>query len=220
MRCPHCGIGIHEDWSVCTIVKRDRQEWQACYRQCPECEKYIIRLDGFIYSKLGKSSQRIIDKFSRLVYPKTPARGPIPKEVPREFSGDYNEACLVLADSPKASAALSRRCLQRLLVEKEKAKGKLLAEDIDRVLQSKHLPSYIANDLDAVRNVGNFAAHPIKNEHTGEIVDVEPGEAGWQLEILEQLFDFYFVQPAKSAQRQKELNEKLKSAGKKSMKIP
>ena len=28
---------------------------------------------------------------------------------------DYKEACLVLSDSPKASAALSRRCLQNLL---------------------------------------------------------------------------------------------------------
>ena len=142
------------------------------------------------------------------------------KEVPPEFSEDYNEACLVLADSPKASAALSRRCLQHLFVEKERTEGKFLAKDIDKVLKSGTLPSYIADNLDAVRNVGNFAAHPTKNEHTGEIVNVESGEAEWQLEILEQLFDFYFVQPAKSTQRRNELNKKLKAAGKKSMKAP
>jgi hypothetical protein len=33
--------------------------------------------------------------------------------------------------------------------------------------------------LDAIRTIGNFAAHPIKSTSSGEIVDVEPGEAEW-----------------------------------------
>ena len=76
------------------------------------------------------------------------------------------------------------------------------------------LPSYIAEDLHAVRTIGNFAAHPIKSTSTGEIVDVEPGEAEWNIEVLESLFDFYFVQPALSTMRKAGLNQKLKEAGK------
>jgi len=41
------------------------------------------------------------------------------------------------------------------------------------------LPGHLAEDLDAIRNVGNFAAHPMKSTHTGDIVEVEPQEAEW-----------------------------------------
>jgi len=153
-----------------------------------------------------------------LVRPKTISRAPLPPEVPPEFANDYNEACLVLADSPKASAALSRRCLQNLLREKAKTTKKDLFDQIQEVIDSKKLPSYLSEDLDAVRNIGNFGAHPIKSKKTGEIIEVEPGEAEWNLNILEQLFDFYFVQPEISRKKRESLNKKLKDVGKPQMK--
>ena len=64
----------------------------------------------------------------QLIRPKAISRVPLPPEVPQEFAGDYKEACLVLADSPKASAALSRRCLQNLLREKSGTTKKDLAD--------------------------------------------------------------------------------------------
>jgi Domain of unknown function (DUF4145) len=87
-----------------------------------------------------------------------------------------------------ASAALSRRCLQHLLREQANIKPADLANEIQQVLDSKTLPSYLAEALDALRNIGNFAAHLIKSKSTGEIVDVEPGEAEWLLDTLEGLF--------------------------------
>jgi hypothetical protein len=54
----------------------------------------------------------------------------------------------------------------------------------------------------------------MKSTNTGEIVDVEPGEAEWNLDVLDSLFDFYFVQPAISAARKAAVNAKLKEAGK------
>ena len=89
-----------------------------------------------------------------------------------------------------------------------------LYDEIGEVLDSNQLPTWLADDLDAVRNVGNFAAHPIKSKNTGEIVDVEPGEAEWLLDVLEGLFDFYFVAPAKAAARRSALDAKLGEAGK------
>jgi hypothetical protein len=74
-------------------------------------------------------------------------------------------------------------------------------------------------DLDAVRVVGNFAAHPIKSTNTGEVVDVEPGEAEWVIEVIESLFDFYFTLPVKAEERRKALNAKLEEAGKPELKI-
>ena len=76
----------------------------------------------------------------------------------------------------------------------------------------------MSSAIDAVRNIGNFAAHPIKDTNTGEIVEVEPGEAEWLLDVLEGLFDFYFVQPAELRRKREALNEKLEAAGKPPMK--
>jgi hypothetical protein len=70
-----------------------------------------------------------IERSFRLVHPKAISRPLIPREVPKEFAMDYSEACLVLRDSEKASAALSRRCLQHLLGERPAVKpGNLVVE--------------------------------------------------------------------------------------------
>lgn len=151
---------------------------------------------------------------SMLVWPKGVSRAPIPPEVPPGIAGDYEEACLVLSDSPKASAALSRRCLQAILRDKAGTTKKDLNDQIEEVIQAAKIPTHIADGLHAVRNIGNFAAHPMKSTTTGVIIDVEPGEAEWNLDVLELLFDFYFVQPAVAAKRKAELNKKLKAAGK------
>ena len=70
----------------------------------------------------------------------------------------------------------------------------------------------------AIRNIGNFGAHPVKDANTGEIVDVEPGEAEWLLDVLESLFDSAFVQPKRLEEREQKLNDKLQQIGKPPMK--
>jgi hypothetical protein len=62
-----------------------------------------------------------------------------------------------------------------------------LNDQIDEVLPP--LPGYLSESVDAIRVVGNFAAHPSKSEHTGEIADVEDGEAEWLLYTLKGLLD-------------------------------
>ena len=82
------------------------------------------------------------------------------------------------------------------------------------------LPTYLAEMIDGVRVIGNFAAHPIKDTNTGEIVEVEPGEAEHNLDTLEEVFDFYFVKPAVAKRKRDAINQKLKDAGKPPMKEP
>jgi len=218
MQCPHCLKHFHESWTY-TPIRQDKDGlWGTGNTVCAACGRIIVTLGEVFqqhpsvgYSPHGKHT---------LVYPKGTSRSPIPSEVPPEFVTDYREACLVMPDSEKASAALSRRCLQYLLREKAGIKKGDLANEIQQVLDSKQLPGYLAEDLDAIRNVGNFASHPIKSTHTGEIVDVEPQEAEWLLNLLEGLFDFYFVQPARAKAKRDALNAKLQSAGKPPMKKP
>lgn len=152
------------------------------------------------------------------VWPKGISRAPVPKEVPPEIVEDYKEACLVLSDSPKASAALSRRCLQNLLRTAAGVKHGDLNSEIQQVLDAGKLPAQIAENIDAVRHIGNFASHPNKSNSTGEVVPVEPHEAEWNLDVLESLFDFYFVQPARAKARRDALNKKLADAGKPALK--
>ena len=114
---------------------------------------------------------------------------------------------------------LSRRCHEYLLRERKVSAEDSLDRAIDDALAT-HLPSDIGENLDTVWNIGNFAAHPQKSVSSGEILDVELSEAEWNLEVLESLFDYYYVQPAKSAKRREALDEKLAKAGKKPMKKP
>ena len=109
---------------------------------------------------------------------------------------------------------MSRRLLQHIIHDKAGIKKKDLAQEIAELIASGKLPTYLAEAIDSVRNVGNFAAHPIKSTNTGEIVDVEPGEAEWLLDTIEGLFDFYFVQPELLRRKRAALDAKLKDAGK------
>ena len=93
-----------------------------------------------------------------------------------------------------------------------------MSAEIQEVIDTGKLPSHIAESIDAIRNTGNFAAHPAKSTSTGEIIEVEPGEAEWNLDVLESLFDYYYVQLAVIKRKRDALNAKLKEAGKPPMK--
>jgi Domain of unknown function (DUF4145) len=108
--------------------------------------------------------------------------------------------------------------LQSVLRDEFKIKHASLAQEIEEFIQRKDVPSYLTEAVDAVRNIGNFAAHPLKDTNTGEMVEVEPGEAEWLLEVNESLFDFAFVQPKRLEERKKNLNAKLSAMGKPAMK--
>ena len=76
------------------------------------------------------------------------------------------------------------------------------------------LPTALHEMIDAIRNVGNFGAHRITDKTTLQVIDVEPHEAEFCLDIIEGLFDHYYVKPALTEQRMTELNKKLTAAGK------
>jgi hypothetical protein len=153
-----------------------------------------------------------------LVWPKGSSRLPCPQEVPAKFADDYKEACVVFPESAKSAAALGRRCLQNLLRDEAKVRPGNLADEIQQVIDSGKLPADLTDSIDAIRNIGNFAAHPLKSQQTGQILDVEAGEAEWILDVLESLFEFYFVRPAALQRCKAALNQKLQEAGKPPMK--
>jgi hypothetical protein len=115
--------------------------------------------------------------------------------------------------SQRAAAALARRCLQTVLIDAGGAKENAnLDKQIDHVLSK--LPPHLADNVDAIRVVGNFAAHPIKGDDPGVLVDVEEDEVDWILSVLRELFAFYYVGPARAEAHRERLNKKLADAGK------
>ena len=102
MKCPHCLVDIHPK------IEEGGLGYDADYRfkykkyDCSKCGKASFELE------LGNKLDGHVIK-THLVYPKGVNRDPCPIEVPDKLREDYYEACLVLPDSPKASAALSRR---------------------------------------------------------------------------------------------------------------
>jgi hypothetical protein len=137
--------------------------------------------------------------------------------VPPEIAADYEEACRVLPISNKASAALARRCLQAILFGQGYTQRDL-AYQIDAVLKeqdpTKSIPSGLRLTVDAIRNFGNFSAHPVTDQTTLQVITVDPGEAEWCLDILDEMFDHYYVKPAEAKARKAALDAKLAAAGK------
>lgn len=222
MICPYCNLGISMEFEE-GFVHPDKDfektgngllvEWDIC----PECDGTIIQMHQGKYKKTeyGGTLSDTVSKF--IIFPLNSTRQ-VESEVPDSYKGEFLEASAVLNISPKASAALSRRVLQSVLRNKFGISHRSLAAEIDEFISLPSIPSYLSKAVDAIRNVGNFAAHPLKDTNTGEIIDVEPGEAEWLLEVLEALFDFTFVQPVRLEERKKKLNDKLAAAGKPKMK--
>lgn len=219
MKCPHCLTEFHDN-RIETSLGRDRDgEWVLLKQDCPACKRMVLAIGAYDVGQAQNGSfYRQGQKQAYLVRPRVANRPPPPPEVPATFAEDFREACLVIGDSPKASAALSRRCLQHLLREIAKVKPGNLANEIQEAIDSGKLPSHIAESIDAIRNIGNFAAHPMKSTSSGEVLPVGAGEAEWNLDVLEGLFDFYFVQPAVLKKKRDALNAKLQQAGKPPMK--
>lgn len=214
MKCPHCRTEFHDQNRSIDLGNDRDGSWHVEQTTCPACNRFVLTIVSNAIVQLGSRFISGNETSRYLARPKSQLRPAPPKEVPEDFASDYREAAAVLADSPKASAALSRRCLQHLIREKAGIKKQDLAKEIDELIASRTLPSHLVEAIDAIRNIGNFAAHPIKTTATGEVVPVEPGEAEWTLDVLDGLFDFYFVQPALLKTKRDALNAKLASANK------
>lgn len=210
--CPRCGAFANQEWYIAEAYNKADAKIKGI-------KTYEGSIDEFSFSKCAHCNNISIwdNGKGSIIFPKTNVRVFDLTDIPKDLAEDYEEACLVFSDSPKASAALSRRCLQSIL-RNQGFSDKSLFNEIQKAIDSGKLPSHIAESLDALRNIGNFAAHPMKDTNSGEVLPVEPGEAEWNLETIEFLFDFFYIQPSRTKKRKEALNKKLKQAGKPEMK--
>lgn len=213
MNCPHCNVAVHEYWREHQVsADRTNETIIVSAMGCPQCKKLIAKISLFRntnFSLPPLTKYYIVPRFSKIVEAS--------KEVPEKLRTDYQEACIALEFSPKASAAMSRRILQTVLIE-QGYKDRDLAKQIEALLNEqdarKALPSDLHTTVDAIRNFGNFSAHPITDLTTLQVIDVQEHEAEWCLQIVSDLFDHYYVRPAVARERKVQLDTKLQAAGK------
>jgi Domain of unknown function (DUF4145) len=148
--CPFCNAYAHQMW------------YGAVFARYPNRQNGGYQHEGLI-PKLEVKRCAHCDKISiwhedEMVFPVSSV-APLPHpDMPIDTVIDFNEACEVLARSPRSSAALLRLVIQKLCKHLGQP-GKNIDEDIG-VLVRKGLSRRIQQALDSVRVFGNNAVHP------------------------------------------------------------
>ena len=174
---------------------------------CPneECKEYIIR--GALHSAYWDLHHKISSdvRFEWSMRPNSMAKQ-FPSYIPKAIIADYEEACLIKELSPKASATLSRRCLQGIIRDYHGVKKGRLVDEISAIQEKVDPITWQA--IDSVRSIGNIGAHMEKDINL--IIDVEPEEAQLLLGLIEILIKDWYI--AKH-ERQKHLESIIGVAG-------
>jgi len=195
--CPHCQrhvtitTTISGANTVLYIENADgRHTLVTTFIVCPnrECKKYTLEayLHKSTYHPSGEQLGEVVKQW-RLVPPSNSKV--FPSYIPRQLIDDYTEACLIKEHSPKASATLSRRCLQGIIRDFWGVKPGRLVDEIEAIKEKTDGLTWEA--IDAVRKVGNIGAHMEKDINL--IVNVDTNEAELLISLIETLFQDWYV---------------------------
>jgi hypothetical protein len=154
----------------------------------PECRKLTLVASLWEISVTGSPTkrQRLLEHWNLI--PPSKAKS-YPAYVPEAVREDYEQACLICDSSPKASATLSRRCIQGILRDFWHVKPGKLVDEIEQVKDRMDPLTWEA--IDSVRRIGNIGAHMEKDINL--IVDVDPDEAVLLTELIEMLVRDWYV---------------------------
>lgn len=147
--------------------------------KCPNCRQYTVSAYG-----IGENVSEIKSNLRPLSLAKQ-----FPDYIPAAIRNDYEEACAIVGLSPKASATLSRRCLQGMIRDFWGITKKNLYEEIDAL--KNEIPTDLWSSIDALRQLGNIGAHMEKD--TDVIVDIDPNEAESLIKLIELLMKEWYI---------------------------
>ena len=153
---------------------------ELSFIRCPNCGEYTI-------SAKGKGSA--VDDVDVTIRPKSIAYK-FPDYIPQAIRSDYEEACSIVNLSPKASATLSRRCLQGMIRDFFQVSKANLFEEINAIKDK--IPTEQWAVLDGLRRIGNIGAHMERDINL--IVDIEPGEAQKLIKLIELLLQQLYIE--------------------------
>jgi hypothetical protein len=157
---------------------------------CPNSKCREFTIEAGLYNVRHDPSLRFVGKslLNWKLKPQSTAK-PFPDYIPVPIRQDYEEACLICDLSPKASATLSRRCLQGIIRDFWEISKPKLVQEINELKDKIDPATWQA--IDAVRSIGNIGAHMEKDINL--IIDVEPEEADMLLRLIEVLLQEWYV---------------------------
>lgn len=196
MECPHCRAEIEEKPHYFALGIDPDGEWRVSSQRCRVCDRLIVFLH-----KEGASFP---------VRPVAATRAPLGEDVPTEWAAQYQAASQVLPYSEEASAALSRRLLQRVLAGCAGVGHGGLARQIERALASPDLPPYLKDALQTYAALVVLTPDEARSYRPEMLVPPVPGEAELLLDLLQPLLDFYYVQPARLRRKLEALSARLR----------
>lgn len=172
---------FYTDNDFSPFTKHDESALRISFYKCPKCGNYTISARG-----VGDKTQNI----DSMIQPRSSANQ-FPDYVPEQIRNDYEEAYLISLLSPKASATLSRRCIQGMIHHKWKITLKNLNQEIS-ALKDKIEPS-LWSAIDSLRQLGNIGAHMESDVNT--IVDIDPDETQKLIALVEILIKEWYIVP-------------------------
>lgn len=171
--CPHCRTLAQQR------VKYRHSESQRSYgpttiRECQACAAYSVFFE------------------EKLVYPRDNPAPPPNQDLPPGAKKDFEEAALIVSDSPRGAAALLRLAMEKLCAEI--GGGGRLNDSIGRLRAEGVITERIQKALDVVRVVGNNAVHP------GQIALEDNQETAMSLFMLVNLIAEYGITKPKQVE--------------------
>lgn len=231
MQCPTCSQHSSDDWRDCPFapggatpgyakeLRGPEQalftfDWMHCAND--QCAQVVVR--GHVARPSGSMLDNVLQYRTDtwLVHPRSAAR-PVNPLVPKSIARDFHEAVAILDLSHRMSAVLARRILGDLLEKYASLTNFSLKAQIDNFIADTARPRELRENLHHLREMGDFGAHTQTNGNA-EVIDVTGEEASWTLDVVERLFDYFIVAPARDRQLREGIDAKLKEAGRKEIK--
>lgn len=170
-----------------------RDQLEVHELDCPGCRNISVEIVG-----IGEQYKNRAMYFNPISLAKQ-----YPEYIPKIIREDYEEAHAILNLSPKASATLSRRCLQAMIRDFWGVSKSSLVAEIDAI--SDKVDSSTKDVLHALRKLGNIGAHPEKDINV--IIDIESDEAHKLLKFIELLINKWYIERYNNEELLKSIQE-------------
>jgi hypothetical protein len=208
-KCPYCGYAqvlslkrFDDGWQRLAVegeLEHDNLRLVYTAIVCANTACRRLSLAVQLGNEFGDAAHQlgVVELKSWTLLPPSSA-SPQPSYIPQPLQGDYYEACAIRDLSPKASATMTRRCLQGMIRDFCGIQKMRLIDEINELRDRVHrgnapvgvLPDTV-DAIDRVREIGNIGAH--MEADINVIVDVDPDEAQILIELVETLFAEWYV---------------------------
>ena len=226
MKCPSCTENTPNSWQPWFVesaggrthgLRVEPPRWVASivsldYMYCAndDCKELVIRVhENSLAPQHAVESPEMLTRTWN-ARPRASTR-PIDRAVPEPFRTDYLEAAGILEQTPRMSAVLSRKIVFDLLEQYASIAEYTLKKSLDKFVPDTTHPARIRENLQHLREIGDFGAHTQK-DGVGQVIEVSRVDAEWTLDLIDGLFDYFIIEPSRHQKLRASWDENLREA--------